>query len=94
VNATLNLLQALVRLVPVQPLQPLQILQVQVLVLTSSITAITIAPPGDPARALAIARAKILKSSDPSWAHFSVAFSRAGDLTFPIFTKPDTSTLL
>ena len=50
------------RLVPVQPLQPLQILQVQVLVLTSSITAITIAPP-DPARALAIARAKILKSS-------------------------------
>jgi len=49
VNATLNLLQALVRLVPVQPLQPLQILQVQVLVLTSSITAmpllITMAPP-------------------------------------------------
>ena len=24
----------------------------------------------------------------PSWAHFSVAFSQAGDLGFPIFTKP------
>jgi hypothetical protein len=45
VNATLNLLQALVRLVPVQPLQPLQILQVQVLVLTSSITAMPLLGP-------------------------------------------------
>ena len=26
----------------------------------------------------------------PSWAHFSVAFSQAGDLGFPIFTKPTT----
>ena len=26
----------------------------------------------------------------PSWAHFSVAFSQAGDLGFPIFTKPYT----
>ena len=24
----------------------------------------------------------------PSWAHFSVAFSQAGDLGFPIFTEP------
>jgi len=26
----------------------------------------------------------------PSWAHFSVAFSQAGDLGFPIFTEPTT----